>query len=136
MKKALIALALILSPLAANAQQKTYTYTEMCWYLGQRNHPWIEKATCKITDIRNKQGFLDKRIIQAVVNKSGISYTVKSWFGSQGFMTWDSDRQAAYKNQYRVASPTAGVVKDAKLPSGYAITEVTKDLWVRQISWD
>jgi hypothetical protein len=136
MKKALIVLALILSPLSANAQQKTYTYTEMCWYLGKQNHPWIEKATCKITDVRNKQGFLDKRTIQAVVNKSGVSYTVKSWFGSQGFMTWDSDRQVAYKNQYRVASPTAGVIKDAKLPSGYAITEVTKDLWVRQISWD
>jgi hypothetical protein len=136
MKKALIALALILSPLVANAQQKTYTYTEMCWYLGQKNHPWIEKATCKITDVRNKQGFLDKRTIQALVNKSGISYTVKSWFGPQGFMTWDSDRQVAYKNQYTVARPTAGVIKDAKLPSGYGITEVTKDLWVRQISWD
>lgn len=136
MKKALIALALILSPLAANAQQKTYKYTEMCWYLGQRNHPYIEQATCTITDVRNKEGFLDKRYIEAKVKNSNITYIVKSWFGSQGFMTWDSDRQASYKNQYKVASPTAGVIRQANLPPNHGITEVTKDLWVRQISWD
>ena len=108
----------------------------MCWYLGQRNHPYIDQATCTITDIRNKQGFLDKRYIEAKVKNSNITYIVKSWFGSQGFMTWDSDRQSAYKNQYKVASPTAGVIRQANLPAGYGITEVTKDLWVRQISWD
>jgi hypothetical protein len=134
MRKIILGLILALSPLSANAE--TFTYTQMCWYLGKQNHPWIEKATCKITDVRDKKGFLDKRTIQAVVNESGVTYTVKSWFGSQGFMTWDSDRKVAYKNQYSVAKPTAGVIKQANLPSGYGITEVTKDLWIRQISWD
>jgi len=134
MRKIILGLILALSPLSVNAE--TFTYTQMCWYLGKQNHPWIEKATCKITDVRDKKGFLDKRTIQAVVNESGVTYTVKSWFGSQGFMTWDSDRKVAYKNQYGVAKPTAGVIKQANLPSGYGITEVTKDLWIRQISWD
>lgn len=138
MKKALIALALILSPLTANAQQKTYTYKEMCWYLGKQNHPWIEKAECTITDVRNSGGFLDKRTIVARLNSDAkkITYTVKSWFGSQGFMTWDSDRNYSYKNQYKIPSVPSVVLKQSNLPPNYGITEVTKDLWVRQISWD
>lgn len=136
MKKTLIALVLILFPISVNAQEKTYTYTEMCWYLGKMNHPYIEQATCKITDIQNSNGFSLKRIIQAKVINSNITYTVKSWFDSRGFMTWDSDRKFAYKNEYKVASPTAGVIRQANLPPNHGITAVTKDLWVRQISWD
>lgn len=144
MRKILLSVFIALAPLTANAQQKTYTYNEMCWYLGQKNHPWIEKANCTITDVRivdKKYGneYLDKRTIVAKLNSNGrqIVYTVKSWFGNLGFMTWDSDRQFSYKNQYKiVTSPTNGVIRQAQLPSGYAITEVTKDLWVRQISWD
>ena len=136
MKNTLIALTLIFSSLPANAQQKTYTYTEMCWYLGKQNHPYVDKANCKITDVRNSQGFLQGRMIEAKVINSNISYTVKSWFGSKGFMTWDSDSRRSYRNQYSIANPTAGVIKDAKLPAGSGVTQVTKDLWVRQISWD
>jgi hypothetical protein len=134
MRKIILGLILSLSPLTANAE--TFTYTEMCWYLGERNHPWIEKATCKITDVRNSQGFLDKRIIQARVIESGLTYTVKSWFDSRGFMTWDSDSNKTYKIQYKVASPPPGTLRQANLPPGHGITAVNKDLWVRQISWD
>lgn len=133
-KKLLISFALTLAPLSVNAE--TFTYKEMCWYFGKQNHPWIEQATCTITDVRNPQGFLDKRTIVARVYNSNIVYTVKSWFDNRGFMTWDSDRQYSYKNQYSVASPTAQVIRQANLPTGYGITQVTKDLWVRQISWD
>jgi hypothetical protein len=134
MKKIILALSLTLSPLSVFAE--TFTYTEMCWYLGKQNHPWIEKANCKITDVRNSQGFLDKRIIQAKVLDSNITYTVKSWFDSRGFMTWDSDTKKTYKVQYKVASPTIGVINQANLPPGHGITAVNNDLWVRQISWD
>jgi hypothetical protein len=133
-KKILFSIALSLIPVSVNAE--TYIYNEMCWYLGKQNHPWIERATCKITDVRNKQGFLDSRTIEARVINSNISYVVKSWFDNRGFMTWDSDRQYSYKNKYSVASPTAGVIQQANLPQGYGITQVTKDLWVRQIPWD
>jgi hypothetical protein len=134
MKKFLLTLTLALAPLSASAE--TFKYTEMCWYFGKQNHPWIEQATCTITDIRSVEGFLDKRIIQARVNSSGITYTVKSWFDNRGFMTWDSDSQTSYQRPYQVASPTAGVIQQANLPKGYGITEVTKELWVRQIPWD
>lgn len=136
MKKFLLAFILIFTPFTSNAE--TLTYKEMCWYLGKQNYPLVEKAECTITDVRNSQGFLDKRIIKASLNSSQkqIVYVVKSWFENQGFMTWDSDRKYSYKNQYSIASPTNNVILDAKLPAGYGITAVTKDLWVRQISWD
>ena len=119
------------------APMKKSTYTEMCWYLGIQNHPWIEKASCTITDIRNPNGFLEERTIVARVVNSKVTYVVKSWFGSGGFMTWDSDSRRSYKNQYSVVkSPTSGVVKQANLPRGYGITQVSKALWLRQISWD
>lgn len=137
MKKILLTLAFTFAPFAANAE--TFTYKEMCWYLGKQNHPWIEKAECTITEVRNRQGFLDKRTITARLNSDGkqIVYTVKSWFDKKGFMTWDSDRKYTYQINYSIVKgvpPT--VARQANLPSEYGITQINKDLWVRQISWD
>jgi hypothetical protein len=127
MKKLLLAISLIFMPLSAIAE--TYTYSEMCWYKTQ-------KANCVITDVRNQSGFLDQRNIRATVNSTNKTYIVKSWFDSRGFMTYDNERNYSYKNQYKVAQPTIHVMKEANLPSGYGITSVTNELWVRQISWD
>lgn len=137
MKKFLLTFALIFSPSVVNAE--TFTYKEMCWYLGKQNHPWIEKADCTITDVRNRQGFLDKRTITARLNSDGkqIVYIVKSWFDKRGFITWDSDRKNSYQVQYSIVNgvpPT--VARQANLSSEYGITQINKDLWVRQIPWD
>ena len=136
MKKLLLALAITLAPLAAHAE--SFTYSEMCWYKGKQNQPRIEKTTCNITDVRLPNGSLDRRTIVANLNSGGnpITYIVESWFDNRGFVTWDSDSNREYQISYSVAPKVKTVAAQAQLPSGYAITAVNKDLWVRQISWD
>ena len=136
MKKLLLALAITLAPLAAHAE--SFTYSEMCWYKGKQNQPRIEKTTCNITDVRFSNGALDRRTIVANLNSGGnpITYIVESWFDNRGFVTWDSDSNREYQISYSVAPKVKTVAAQAQLPSGYAITAVNKDLWVRQISWD
>jgi hypothetical protein len=139
MAKSLVMIAIILAPLVANAQQitnvyKERTYKEMCWYLGKQNHPWIERANCTITDIQDSKGWTIKRTIAARLNSGGkqIVYRVVEKDGK----TFDSDCGCWYKNRYAIATPTEGVLREAQLPSSRSITEVTKALWVRSISWD
>ena len=136
MKKLLLALAIALAPLAAHAE--SFSYSEMCWYLGKQNHPWIEKTTCTITDVRLPNGSLDRRTIVANLDSGGnpLTYIVESWFDNRGFVTWDSDSNREYQISYSVAPKVEAVAVEAQLPPGYAITAVNKDLWVRQISWD
>jgi hypothetical protein len=96
----------------AQTQNKVYKYTERCWLD-------YEVTTCRVTDIRNSQGFLDSRVI---IPANGRGYYVNSGFFLGKFMTHDSRRAEWYRFNYK--------------PEGQGNTRVSPNLVIESISWD
>lgn len=102
----------LVTPRPVLAQVKTEGYTERCWLD-------FEVTSCRVIDVRDRQGFLESRSISPV---NGKGYYVYSTFVRGKFVTFDSRRGAWYKFNYQ--------------PEGQGSTRVSPNLVIESISWD
>lgn len=116
---------------------ESYTYTEQCWYSGKATNFTPMKAVCEISEVRNDYDrSLQERDIRVIHPSGKHIYALRSWFTSQGVQVWDTDCQCNYKTRYGVEPASSTIGKSSGLGTNHAVTRVSRNLWIRQISWD
>jgi hypothetical protein len=138
MKPFLALVATILPILSVSpALAQSYTYTEKCWYSGKVANSAIMGAKCEITEIRNDSDrSLEERDIRVIHPSGKHYYALRSWFTTQGVRVWDTNCQCEYFTRYMVEPASSRINKISGLGPNRSVTRVSRNLWIRQISWD
>ena len=76
---------------------------------------------CTVVETRENSGGLKTRNIYS--NKFGL--TIKSWFDSRGFRTWDSFNKFDYKWEYKIGN--AGGTNASYVMPGFLLEDVSWD---------